>query len=463
MKVYPQEVYLHGLGKFPDYVYSVDISWSNQKDGAGGDEAWKQQSYVVTGGADSIARVWTIENYQLKIHSELQGHSLGVNCVRFSPDGLNNIATGSDDGKIVVWRPVLDTEKGENQIRWIAYKVLNTLDEVTHVSWSPCGQLIAGAAQREMSHLYNIHTGRALQRLDGHNNRVLGVTWDPLGQLIVSQSTDRSGRVYARSKRGTWYVKAQIKEAPLAHVVPCNGDEGGGGLTEKKWKLFISESHYPNDPTAHFFRRPEFSPDGSMVVFPGGLSSPEDGISKLVVHMFNRKQLLTNGNPTAVFTTPCSPSIAVRFHPRPFRSTADDGHRFFVFAITTATSFYVMRSDKMKPIAFGTDLHCTSIVDAGWSSDATKLILCSTDGYMTLIDFAVGELGGEPDWTVQVGQDAADQVGQEDPDQVMNKGESVQKRENIDHVMAPAESMEITQGVGQKRRITPTVVVDRNI
>ena len=457
MKLYPQEVYLHGLGKFPDYVYSVDISWSGR-----GQEPFLSTSFVVTGGADSIARVWTIENFQLKIHSELQGHSLGVNCVRFSPDGSNCIATGSDDGKVVIWRPVQGENAGE--VRWIAYKVLNTLDEVTHVSWSACGQMIACSAQREMSHLYNIHTGRALQRLDGHNNRVLGVAWDPRGQLIVSQSTDRTARVYARSKRGTWYVKAQLKEVPL--TVNNNGGAGEGlsssptnALTERKWKLFISESHYPNDPTAHFFRRGEFSPDGSMVILPGGLSNPDEtnGVSKFVVQMFNRKQLVTNNGPTAVFTTPCSPSITVRFHPRKFKDL--DGNFFHVFAVTTATSFYVMRSDKPRPVAFGTDIHCTSIVDAAWSSDATKLVLCSTDGYVTLVEFAEGELGGVPDWT--------ETVLEEQPAEEIEEEKMVEKivdsKETEDMVACPVGDVSVGEkissaGSSGKRRITPVVV-----
>ena len=449
MKLYPQEVYLHGLGKLPDYVYSVDISWSGR-----GQEPFLSTSFVVTGGADSIARIWTIENFQLKIHSELQGHSLGVNCVRFSPDGTNCIATGSDDGKVVIWRPVQGENPGE--VRWIAYKVLNTLDEVTHVSWSACGQMIACSAQREMSHLYNIHTGRALQRLDGHNNRVLGVAWDPRGQLIVSQSTDRTARVYARSKRGTWYVKAQLKEVPLT-VAEGTTSSPTNALTERKWKLFISESHYPNDPTAHFFRRGEFSPDGSMVVLPGGLSNPDEsnGVSKFVVQMFNRKQLVTNNGPTAVFTTPCSPSITVRFHPRKFKDEKE-GNIFYVFAVTTATSFYVMRSDRSRPIAFGTDIHCTSIVDAAWSSDAIRLILCSTDGYVTLVEFSEGELGGVPDWTETVAQEQGEEMEED----------KVPQSVEVEMLAAPVEAakVDLPERVSDepvpsgKRRITPLVI-----
>ena len=99
-----------------------------------------------------------------------------------------------------------------------------------------------------------------------------------------------------------------------------------------------------------------------------------------------------------------------------------------------------MRSDRAKPVAFGTDLHCTAIVDASWSYDGTLLAVCSTDGYMTLVRFEEGELGGVPDWS----------------------GFAVAKVEEpvvVSQVIQPSS----TVGTGsdpslQKRRITPVIV-----
>ncbi len=407
MKVFPQEVYLHGLGKLPDYCYSLDLSWTSFP------------VYVVTGGADCIARVWTVEDKTLSIHSELTGHQLGVNCVRFSPDGLNSIATASDDGKVVIWHKT-DVEDS-NEVRWVQGRILNVLDEVVGIAWSPCGTMIAAAVQREMTHIFSTTTGRLLARLDGHTNRVTGVCWDPLGSLIVSLSSDRSSRVFAKKKNGNWYPKALLKEVEAT-----------------KWKLFISESHYPNDPTAHFFRRPEFSPDGSMVVLPGGLSEPDaNGQARFVTHLFSRRALSTGQGPAATLTTPCSPAMAVRFHPRPWKSN-DGLSQFYVFIVTTVNSFYVLRSDKPKPIAFGTDLHCTAIVDASWSYDGQLVALCSTDGYMTLVRFEQGELGGEPDWSSFVAKTIAIPTPT-----VPTATEKVEEPKAIDN---------------QKRRITPMIV-----
>ena len=434
MRVFPQEVYLHGLGRFPDYVYSVDMA-------LGGGRV-----FVVTGGADSVARVWTVgEKFQLAVHSELTGHSLGVNCVRFAPDGSLRIATGSDDGKIVIWKQTAHFEDS-TQVRWVPYKVCNCLDEVVHVAWSPCGQMVVGACQREMSHVFNIHTGRTLQRLDGHLNRVLGVCWDPLGELIVSQSTDRTVRVY--EKRPTKLVftnKALIKEQ-----------------AQEKWKMFISDSHFPDDPSAHFFRRPAFSPDGSMVVLPGGLSPA----GKYLVYLYGRKNLFTNAPPTAIFTTACSPAISVRFHPSKFCATDDMSKTFFVFAITTVSSFYVLRSDrKAKPIAFGTDLHCTAIVDAAWSPDAETLALVSTDGYMTLVRFERGELGGVPQAEVHAEMHASLETPEEiEEENVERSSHGVEGTDaenspnNSSHTFQLPEYPEVAQTTIQKRRITPILL-----
>lgn len=467
MKIFPQEVYLHGLGKFPDYCYSVDISWSPS--GVG-------KTYVVTGGADSVARVWTVneKSFQLEIHSELTGHQLGVNCVRFAPDGTNTIATASDDGKVCIWKQqLLDLSNPTAEHRWVQGRVLNVLDEVVGIAWSPCGTMIVAAVQREMSHVFSVQTGRLLARLDGHTNRVTGVTWDPLNQLIVSQSSDRTCRIYAKKKNGSWYPKALLKDVDdtacealaTAQIATVSDDPIGDLLKDpaelinttvqkksvtNKWKLFISESHYPNDPTAHFFRRPDFSPDGSMIVVPGGLSDAGDSGVSFVTHLFARRSLSTGQAPTATFTTPCAPSMAVRFHPRPFVASEADVAPFYVFAVTTVSSFYVLRSDRGKPIAFATDLHCTAIVDASWSSDAKILALSSTDGYVTLIRFSEGELGGVPDWSGFVPTAVASDKAT--PADVPQTGEN-ENSEMTRHENLPAE-----MGKGEKRRITPIIV-----
>ena len=46
-----------------------------------------------------------------------------------------------------------------------------------------------------------------------------------------------------------------------------------------------------------------------------------------------------------------------------------------------------------KPLAVVKGIHYCQLVDATWTSDGHTLIVCSSDGYVSLIRFAPGELG----------------------------------------------------------------------
>ena len=383
MQIFPQQVYLHGSGKLPEYVYSVDIS-EKFTDGI---------ERVATGGADPIARVWSVDSDSvLMIRSELIGHSRGVNCVRFSPKTGEILATASDDGQVLLWK--LGSTSGQvfgsdvSIESWIAVKKLNCLDEITHLSWAPDSSQIACSLQREMSIIFDVLSGRPIQRLDGHNGRVHGIAWDPLNEFIASHSSDRSVRIYSRTKKkkSAWFAKAQFRELP-----PSREEIEAG---KKASKLFMSDSHFSADPTSHFFRRLEFSPDGSTLAAPGGLTG--DNFSCV---FFARQNFFSGAAPVAALPTADSPCVAVRFHPRRF--LASSGEEFFIFAVVCVHCVMICSSRQSRPLALAADLHCTSVLDAAWNADATLLALVSSDGYATLLKFERGELGGLPMEAVQ--------------------------------------------------------------
>jgi hypothetical protein len=165
-------------------------------------------------------------------------------------------------------------------------------------------------------------------------------------------------------------------------------------------KLFMSEAHYSADPTAHFFRRLEFSSDGSMLAVPGGLwesstaaGRPAGGstcaVSSFAVHFFSRSSLSSHSAPTASISTLQSPAVAVRFHPRRFRNGTSQEHH--VFAVICVHYVAVYRSDAARPVGVLADVHCTALVDTAWA-DYT-LAVCSSDGYVSVAVFDVQELG----------------------------------------------------------------------
>jgi chromatin assembly factor 1 subunit B len=46
-----------------------------------------------------------------------------------------------------------------------------------------------------------------------------------------------------------------------------------------------------------------------------------------------------------------------------------------------------------KPLSIARGLHYANLADATWSADGLNLVVCSTDGYLSIISFAPGELG----------------------------------------------------------------------
>lgn len=61
------------------------------------------QSWLVTGGADSIINVWTIIKDNLEHHSTLERHSATVNKLKFH-SSTGRLASASDDYSILIWK-----------------------------------------------------------------------------------------------------------------------------------------------------------------------------------------------------------------------------------------------------------------------------------------------------------------------------------------------------------------------
>jgi len=72
--------------------------------------------------------------------------------------------------------------------------------EVYDLRWSSDSAFIFSASLDFSIIIWSAEKGIFLQRLEGHNNYVKGVAVDPLGSYVISQSTDRSVRVFKGNK-----------------------------------------------------------------------------------------------------------------------------------------------------------------------------------------------------------------------------------------------------------------------
>jgi hypothetical protein len=64
-----------------------------------------------------------------------------------------------------------------------------------------------------------------------------------------------------------------------------------------------------------------------------------------------------------------------------------------LFAVLTWDSVLVYDTYHSQPLTMIRGLHYCNLVDATWSADGHSLLVCSTDGYISIISFDKGELG----------------------------------------------------------------------
>ncbi|KAG5445927.1 Chromatin assembly factor 1 subunit B [Clonorchis sinensis] len=264
--------------------------------------------------------------------------------------------------------------------------------------------------------------------LRDHKHYVQGVTWDPLGFYVASLSSDRACRVYRAGTRTC-----------LAHVAKAG-----------KQRLF------QDDSWKSFFRRLTFSPDGLLLACPSGnlegavfagsvaaaaslatsgAVQPEPtntlplpvAAPQHAAHLFLRSNFT---KPVVSLPTGPRPVVCVRFCPQPFqlRTTATLGsdcvegtqHPNSLFDLPYRWLFCLVLEDgvlfydtqQTSPFAQVSQFHYQALNDATWSADGHLVVVCSTDGYCSLIHFARGELGAAYRGPMGVKTDAMQPMGE---------------------------------------------------
>ena len=168
------------------------------------------------------------------------------------------------------------------------------------------------------------------------------------------------------------------------------GNAGAAPPGAKRHFLFHDETL----PT--FFRRPSWSPDGSLLAAPAGMFQKSPSSSVLnTTHVFARSSL-----PKPLFHLPrhSRPTVAVRFCPVIFRRGAGgdgplDLPYKLVWAVATIDSVIFYDSSSAQAFAVVSALHMAAITDVAWASDASYVVVSSHDGYCSTISFENDELG----------------------------------------------------------------------
>lgn len=110
---------------------------------------------LASGGEDGSIRLWNVESKRPL--RELSGHTAGIHCLAFSPDGTQ-LASGGDDGTIRLWDVATggETQQFEGQRQAVA-----------DVAFAPDGQSIYSIDVDGGLKKWNLASGEAVRSLDG--------------------------------------------------------------------------------------------------------------------------------------------------------------------------------------------------------------------------------------------------------------------------------------------------------
>lgn len=417
-------------------IYSIDIYPKKRNENDLSIDKLKH-NYLITGGGDRNIRVWELKysnkeddgvknDFLIFYIGSLKKHLRGVNVVRLNFLG-NILATAGDDGSIIFWNfskdmiedlisqksLEVDDDSLSKRSKNILLQINSSISEINDISWSSDSRHIVSASMDNGLRIYKIsccvNDGKIKKLLSellysffDHNHYVQGVFWDPLNEYIASESSDRSVNIYKIS-----WKNDRIESINIFH----------------KFLKINNQFLYESENLQSFFRRLCFSPDGSLLITPASLdietndyssinvennineenfkkntNSIENELRSHVVYIYIRSNL--NKQPFLKLTGISDSAVAISFNPNFYNLSESPNAKQIltlpykmIFAVATSNSVIVYETITFNPIGIITDLHYLTISDIMWTHDGSSIILSSTDGFCSKINFDPGFFG----------------------------------------------------------------------
>lgn len=215
----------------------------------------KMQSLQLDDAAthEQVDRVLEQAVYTAAESNRFSGHTGGVRCVRFSPDG-EFLATCSEDQTIKLWRQdgsLVATLKGHT-------------GSIFTIAFSPDGDLIATGGEDHSVRLWS-HDGWRINQLAGHEGTIYGVVFSPDGQTIASASADRTVKLWTRD--GTLIRTLEHPQIVNAVAFSTDGQTIVTASADQTIKLWSRNGVLLKTLTGHTepVQAIAFSPDGNQI------------------------------------------------------------------------------------------------------------------------------------------------------------------------------------------------------
>lgn len=151
----------------------------------------QQSPLIVSAGWDKTVKIWSLSN--LKLLTNLIGHSGYVNTVAVSPDG-SLCASGGKDGTALLW----DLNRGEHLYE------LESNDVIHSLAFSPCRYWLCAATQSAIK-IWDLESKTIVAELVPETPQLskkamkpecISLQWSADGTILFSGYTDNSIRVW---------------------------------------------------------------------------------------------------------------------------------------------------------------------------------------------------------------------------------------------------------------------------
>lgn len=439
-------------------VQTIQIHWHEKQPIFSLDFHPTISNRFLSSGGDGAVRIWHIsDDGKIIFRSTLKRHIQSVNCARWSPvhDG-NMIASCSDDGTIMIWIKTLDRsdslplhssststpfsnieeEIEDNLEFWNCLYTWRISDnqDLYDLCWSPDGRYILAGLTDNTAQIWELESGKKIKTLKDHRHFVQGVAWDPLNRYLITQSSDRTAKIWSLMVKATnnshsSAINNRENEIRNNEKVNIGGDYISlvniASKLQKNTGNPDDEFIFHDETLVTFFRRVCFSPEGSLLFFPAGISSnstefpsASNSISSSF-YIFPRNSISINSNNSINLSRSTiqidgfeKGVIAIKCNPRLFELIDDphDSSNSFlsfslpyriIYAVVSQDTLVIFDSQSNKALFGASSMHFGTITDLAWSSDGLTLILSATDGFCTLVQFDSIELGIPIDQDIQ--------------------------------------------------------------
>jgi len=154
---------------------------------------------------DTRIKIW--DSKTGKLVATLKGHTIGVRCLAWTPDG-KTLISGSEDYSIRTW----------NTSNWKQIAVFDGhTRDVYGIAISPNGRILASASFDETARLWNLDNNQPINSPLNHTHRVIVVSFSADGKLLATGCDDKNAY--------TWDVSAILKQAGLDDLLLDKPDE----------------------------------------------------------------------------------------------------------------------------------------------------------------------------------------------------------------------------------------------